>query len=129
MYATWVLAAAGDNTAVTQPPPPSFQAFCSHSVSHWQQELSDLLRSEQNKNGKNRISRIPKSDEFRNLHKTRTLYFRNNFSLPKDKVDEPIKDSSSHCLKMTQMSHLNFSILAFYTDLCPTKTDLSGNTV
>ena len=27
------------------------------------------------------------------------------------------------------MSHLNFGILAFSTNFCPIKTDLSGNTV
>ena len=27
------------------------------------------------------------------------------------------------------MSHLNFSILAFFTNFCPIKSDLSGNTV
>ena len=31
--------------------------------------------------------------------------------------------------KSPKMSHLNFSILAFSTNFCPIKTDLSGNTV
>ena len=35
----------------------------------------------------------------------------------------------AHCLKITQMSHINFSILAFSTNFSPIKTDLSGNTV
>ena len=35
----------------------------------------------------------------------------------------------SHCLKITQNAHLNFLVLAFSTNFCPTKTDLSGNTV
>ena len=35
----------------------------------------------------------------------------------------------AHCLKITQMSHFNFWILAFSTNCCPIKTDLFGNTV
>ena len=31
--------------------------------------------------------------------------------------------------KLLKMSHLNFWILAFSTNFCPIKTDLSGNTV
>ena len=31
--------------------------------------------------------------------------------------------------KLLKMSHLNFIILAFSTNFCPIKTDLSGNTV
>ena len=31
--------------------------------------------------------------------------------------------------KLLKMSHLNFGILAFSTNFCPIKTDLSGNTV
>ena len=31
--------------------------------------------------------------------------------------------------KLLKMSHLNFLILAFFTNFCPNKTDLSGNTV
>ena len=33
------------------------------------------------------------------------------------------------CLKSSKMSHLNFPILAFSTNLCPIISDLSGNTV
>ena len=38
--------------------------------------------------------------------------------------------SSFHIIwKLLKMSHLNFWILAFSTNFCPIKTDLSGNTV
>ena len=33
------------------------------------------------------------------------------------------------CENCSKMSHLNFSILAFSTNFCPCKIDLSGNTV
>ena len=32
------------------------------------------------------------------------------------------------CLKITKMSRLDFSVLAFYTNFCVSKIDLSGNT-
>ena len=35
----------------------------------------------------------------------------------------------SHCLKITQNVEFNFLILAFSTNFCPIKADLSGNTV
>ena len=31
--------------------------------------------------------------------------------------------------KLLNLSHLNFWILAFFTNFCPMKTDLSGNTI
>ena len=33
----------------------------------------------------------------------------------------------SHYLKLLKMSHLKFSILAFFINFCPIKSDLSGN--
>ena len=37
--------------------------------------------------------------------------------------------TSAHCLKITQNVAFEFLILAFSTNFCPIKTDLSGNTV
>ena len=42
----------------------------------------------------------------------------------------PLHLSSWHIVwKLLKMSHLNFWILAFSTNFCPIKNDLSGNTV
>ena len=38
-------------------------------------------------------------------------------------------DTSSHCLKITQRVAFEFLILAFSTNFCLIKKDLSGNTV
>ena len=38
-------------------------------------------------------------------------------------------EASSHCLKITQNVAFDFLILAFSTNFCSIKTDLSGNTV
>ena len=37
--------------------------------------------------------------------------------------------TNPHCLKITQNVVFEFLILAFFTNFCPIKTDLSGNTV
>ena len=39
------------------------------------------------------------------------------------------KVSTAQCLKITQNVSFDFLILAFSTNFCPIKTDLSGNTV
>ena len=37
--------------------------------------------------------------------------------------------TKTHCLKITQNVVFDFRILAFSTNFCPIKTDMSGNTV
>ena len=43
-------------------------------------------------------------------------------------IDQPFR-TFAHCLKLLKMSNLNSLILAFSTNFCPIKSDLSGNTV
>ena len=58
---------------------------------------------------------MPRGQETSFMHKYHTV---NNFSL------------YTHCLKITQnVAFEFFDILAFSTNFCPIKTDLSGNTV
>ena len=45
-----------------------------------------------------------------------------------EKADE-LYQRKAQCLKITKKSHLNFSMLAFSTNFCPIKIDLSSNTV
>ena len=40
-----------------------------------------------------------------------------------------LDDAHAHCLKITQNVAFEFLTLAFSTNFCPIKTDLSGNTV
>ena len=72
------------------------------------------------------------------VHAKHVLFFclqNKPFQVPRKKVPwfsgtfSTIFDPFHSVWKSPKMSHLNFSILAFSTNFCPIKTDLSGNSV
>ena len=62
------------------------------------------------------------------LHTTST-YLKYSSNWPWNEWCWSIFCSSTLFWKLLKMSHLNFLTLAFSTNFCPNKTDLSGNTV
>ena len=64
---------------------------------------------------------------FKKCNKKKFVLFRSNFFIFGAKIE--MFYLLQIVWKLLKMSHLKFRILAFSTNFCPIKTDLSGNTV
>ena len=63
------------------------------------------------------------------VYKKKSMYHKCTKKLLAKVINSTQLVHTTHCLKMPQILAFYFLILAFFTNFCPIKTDLSGNTV